>query len=119
MFAAFEKTVSQFFGAMAQVSPRISQPRNIQLHQMPGKGRWGNENFSRTYSIYYNNKVRGRLSPEFNDFKDFYSVVGEIPRDKYLARFDVTKPFAFDNWKLVSKPQKCSWENSFSYHHFN
>jgi len=62
----------------------------------------------RVYEAWANNKKRGNLCDEWAaDFKIFLADIGgrDLPKDKYLARFDVEKPFGPDNYYFSDTKQ--------------
>ena len=63
---------------------------------------------SRAYNAWRGNKGRGNLCEEWAaDFKVFFADIGgeDLPKGKYLARFDVEKPFGPDNYYFSDTKQ--------------
>ncbi len=74
--------------------------RNSHLHTCEGL-------ITRVYNAWRHNKRKGRLCDEWAaDSKVFMKGIGgEIPDGKYLARYDMGKPFGPDNFYFSDKRQ--------------
>ena len=62
---------------------------------------------TRTFRAWHNNKMAGRLCDEWAESSHQYlaDIGGEIPEGKYLARLDMTRPLAPDNFYFSDKRQ--------------
>ena len=87
---------------LATAKENSSNKRNSHGHNADGLQ-------SRAYRAWAYNKFRNNLCDEWAaDFKVFLADIGgkDLPKGKYLARYDVQKPFAPDNYYFSDTIQR-------------